>query len=131
MKHQPIKWKHDYDLGIEDIDFQHQFFFFFINRISDELAVTNDPKYRNALINELSAYARFHFISEENMMYRAGYPGLEEHRKLHCELIEKLSNDESCLWVKQSPRNTRAMINFLLLEIALKIISMFHYILIL
>ena len=40
----------------------------------------------SALIAELNAYARFHFISEENMMARAGYPDLEAHRKHHNEV---------------------------------------------
>ncbi|MCB1918395.1 MAG: hemerythrin family protein [Candidatus Competibacteraceae bacterium] len=114
MKHQPIEWKHDYELGIEDVDFQHHCFLNLINRLFYELEKTKDANYRNALINELSAYAKFHFISEENMMYRAGYPGLEEHQRIHCELIEKISNKESYFWVEQSLHNTRVLMNFLL-----------------
>lgn len=114
MKHQPIEWKHDYELGIEDVDFQHHCFLNLINRLFDELETTKDANYRNALLNELSAYAKFHFISEENMMYQAGYPGLEEHQKLHCELIERLFNKESYLWIEQSLHNTRVLMNFLL-----------------
>ncbi|MCB1777319.1 MAG: hemerythrin family protein [Candidatus Competibacteraceae bacterium] len=102
MKRQPIEWKRDYEVGIEDIDLQHQFFLNLLNRLFNELAATNDMKYRNTLITELSYYAQFHFISEENMMYRAGYPGLEEHHQLHCELIDKLSNQQFYLFLSQS-----------------------------
>ncbi|HRY14473.1 MAG: hemerythrin family protein [Leptospiraceae bacterium] len=114
MKRQPIEWKNDYEIGIEDIDFQHHFFLNLINRLSNELATVDDLNYREALINELSAYARFHFISEENMMYRTGYPDLEQHRNLHRELIDKLSNEELYLFLHRSSKSIEQIIDFLL-----------------
>jgi hemerythrin len=48
-------------------------------------------------------YAQFHFLSEENLMMRHRYPGLEEHQKLHHELLGSLSthmlrdNDEATI----------------------------------
>lgn len=114
MKHQPIEWKHDYELGIEHVDFQHHFFLNLINRLFDELEITNDSRYRNALLNELCAYAKFHFISEENMMYRTGYPDLEQHRNLHRELIDKLSNEELYLFLHRSSKSIEQIIDFLL-----------------
>ena len=86
-----IDWSTKYELGVEDIDLQHHYFLNLINRIASEIITTDDRQYLESLTSELTAYARFHFISEETMMLHAKYPGYEEHRKLHFELIEHLS----------------------------------------
>ena len=57
------EWESGYELGIEDIDLQHHFFFNLINRLSNELLQAKDVQFRLDLINELNAYAKFHFIS--------------------------------------------------------------------
>lgn len=113
MKHQLIEWKHDYELGIEDIDFQHHFFVKLINRIANELAMTSDLNYQGALINELHTYACFHFMSEENMMYRAGYPDLEKHRNFHHELIDKISDKQCYLFLNRSSKDIEKTSDFL------------------
>ncbi len=58
-----------------------------INRLSEELGKSDNLAYQSVLINELNAYAVFHFISEENMMFKAGYPGLDRHKRSHRGLI--------------------------------------------
>lgn len=65
MEKVQYEWKTDYELGSEDIDFQHHFFFNLILRLAQELAQSREQVCQDALIDELSAYARFHFISEE------------------------------------------------------------------
>lgn len=85
-----IVWGSAYEIGIEEIDLQHHYFVALINRLRDELG-SDDPEYRARLIQELDAYAKFHFISEENLMYRVGYPGLEAHALQHFALIDALS----------------------------------------
>ncbi len=86
-----IEWNTAYLIGIDEIDFQHQYFLKLIYRLSSELERTVDPHYRLLLLQELNKYAKFHFLSEENIMFSIGYPELEEHRKLHFELIETLN----------------------------------------
>ena len=94
MADKPFNWKSEYALGIEDIDFQHHYFLNLINRLSDELKMATDQNRRSALIAELNAYARFHFVSEENMMAKAGYPELENHRQHHFDLISQLKKTD-------------------------------------
>jgi hemerythrin len=108
-----INWEPGYELGIEDIDFQHHFFLNLINRLADELRMTTSQNRRSALIAELNAYARFHFISEENMMARAGYPDLEAHRKHHLDLISQLNSREALLQLEQSEQSAEQVIDFL------------------
>ena len=109
-----IQWKENYDLGIEDIDLQHHFFLNLINRLSDELRMTTNPSRRTALISELNAYARFHFISEENMMAKANYPELDVHRRHHLELISQLNSKEAMLQLEKTDQRAEDIVDFLL-----------------
>ncbi|MEW8541819.1 MAG: bacteriohemerythrin [Candidatus Thiodiazotropha endolucinida] len=75
-------WSKEYELGIKEIDLQHQYFFRLITRLADELKNSSDFPYQKSLFVELGLYTHFHFVSEENLMQRSGYPGLHEHNKL-------------------------------------------------
>ncbi len=108
-----INWKPNYELGIEDIDFQHHFFLNLINRLSDELRMTTSQDRRSALIAELNAYARFHFISEENMMAAADYPELQAHHKQHLDLISQLNSKEGMLQLDKTDRRADDIVDFL------------------
>lgn len=88
----PLHWQATYDTGVEEIDLQHRYFLALINRLTVELAASDDPRYRQSLLNELAKYAAFHFASEENLMVKFGYPDRERHRMLHIELIDRLSS---------------------------------------
>ncbi|WP_319585983.1 hemerythrin family protein [uncultured Desulfobulbus sp.] len=107
------EWKECYELGIEDIDLQHHFFFNLINRLANELLQAKDVQFRMDLINELNAYAKFHFISEENMMRKYEYPDFLHHRNLHIELIGQLSTKENMLILVDENAEADAVILFL------------------
>lgn len=108
-----ITWKMEYNLNVEDIDFQHHFFANLINRLSEELKVSNHAEYQSRLISELNAYAVFHFISEENMMLRASYPQLEAHQKHHFDLLQRLSVEGNTFKLNPSKEEAERIINFL------------------
>lgn len=106
-------WHEKYNLDIEDIDFQHHYFLNLINRLSEELNMTTSQERHSALISELNAYARFHFISEENIMARAGYPELEQHRNHHMDLIRQLNSREGMLQLEKSDHSAEQIVDFL------------------
>ncbi len=106
-------WQSNYELGVEDIDLQHRFFFNLINRLAAELLKTQDTQYRMDLINELNAYAKFHFISEENMMRKSNYPGFSYHKNLHFELIQQLSTRGNQLLLRDGNVAAAELIAFL------------------
>ena len=107
------QWLTEYEVGIEDIDLQHHFFFNLINRLARELARTRDIQYKMDLINELTAYAKFHFTSEENMMRRAGYPQFMHHKFQHLELIDSVSRVSNQFFLTENDPNGDHVINFL------------------
>jgi hemerythrin len=107
------EWKPEYELEIEDIDFQHHYFLNLINRLAGELKMTTSAERRTALIAELNAYARFHFTSEENLMASVGYPGLETHHRQHLDLISKLNSREAMLQLEKTDRRAEDIVDFL------------------
>ena len=108
-----IEWKSIFELGIPDIDYQHHYFFDLIKRLSDELITSNDSHYRSSILSELSSYARFHFISEENFMYKYEYPGMEYHKNLHLELLDKLSAKSNLIYAEDSEKHYCDIMTFL------------------
>ncbi len=88
-----IEWNSDYLTGIEEIDLQHQYFAKLINRIEAKIASIALAEGHSPLLTELVYYARFHFLSEENIMAEAGYPALDGHKGLHSDLIQRLNNE--------------------------------------
>lgn len=86
----PTVWAPRFETGIEEIDMQHKFLLRLMNRLAEEFRSAKDPKYHNLLRNELYRYASFHFLSEENLMFKLGYPDLEAHRLQHLKVLDKL-----------------------------------------
>lgn len=109
----PIEWGPSYAVDVEDIDLQHHYFANLINRLAHESESGAGDGRRMALIDELVAYARFHFVSEENLMAAAAYPGLDDHRRLHRQLIDELSARVSLLRVRSGEAGTGELLRFL------------------
>ncbi len=89
-----VKWEKRYETGVEDIDLQHHYFLNLINHFIVAIKNKEDVKNLKALGDELNAYARFHFSSEERMMVKSDYPDYELHKKHHIDLIQKLGIEE-------------------------------------
>lgn len=113
MNDKIVKWRPEYEIGIEDIDFQHHFFLNLINRLASEIEESDNLYYRAALIEELNAYGRFHFLSEENMMLKAGYPEFTKHKALHFELLDQLSARGNMLSLNNSNKTAMEILDFL------------------
>lgn len=108
-----LTWQEEYETGIDEIDFQHQYFLKLIRRIKRLLQDTHDLKCQTALIAELNAYARFHFISEENLMTLYGYPDIDSHKNHHYNIIQELSIKQANLDVFQTQMDIEKLIQFL------------------
>ncbi|MEY4751816.1 MAG: hypothetical protein RIQ60_4030 [Pseudomonadota bacterium] len=107
-------WKPEYDVGIKDIDDQHHYFAGLINKFIAELWGTRPDEYQRQLVAELNAYARFHFISEENLMLRCSYPLLAEHRAHHLQLLDELSAKQTRLALEKTEQRKKEMVDYLI-----------------
>lgn len=87
-----FEWKDQYNTGISEIDYQHRYFLQLIRRIAGVIIDNKDSFYSERVLMELVYYAKFHFYSEENLMILYGYDNILEHKRLHLELIDQLSN---------------------------------------
>ena len=114
MEHYIGEWEKRYELGMQDIDSQHKFFFELIWRLLHELEREDKFENRFDLVREIKAFAIFHFISEENMMRRANYPDLGKHRAIHDALIQELSDKEDLFFITADQSDEQALIGFLI-----------------
>lgn len=87
-----IVWDEKFELGHERIDFEHRVFVNLIQTIDQEGKAGCDRERLLRLLEELRKYADFHFTSEENIMYDAGYPEREGHAREHARLLAHLSD---------------------------------------
>ncbi len=96
-----VIWNEDLSVGVDAIDKDHQI----IIKMMNQLAHTaTDVATLNTLVNELIDYTKHHFRREEAVMEVCGYPDLEEHRRLHRELADQVTELEREWNAYQDPR---------------------------
>ena len=80
-------WKEEYCSGNDAVDSQHKHLF----KLGNELFYADYDSGRKYIM-EFYKYTRYHFDSEEELMESVSYPGVEEHKKLHEQLISGLND---------------------------------------
>ena len=80
-------WKDDYTVGNKDLDSQHRYLFELANTIQ-----TAEPSEARSYVMSLYKYIRVHFTREEQHMQDIGFPGAEEHRLQHEQLLSRLND---------------------------------------
>jgi hemerythrin len=94
---QLLSWQQRLEIGVEEIDTQHQEIF---RRFNDLLQACNSGKGKEEVVrflDFLSSYVCTHFASEEKLQLRYGYPFHKEHRQAHQEFIRDLERLRSSL----------------------------------
>lgn len=86
-----IEWKDIYETGIVALDQEHRGLVEEINRLYEAVRDKRGEDVLEDILNMLTTYTVDHFQHEERLMAEYGFPGLEEHRKVHGELIEKVA----------------------------------------
>ncbi len=90
MSHnEKVPWSNEYKIGISSVDAQHKKLFDLVNALYE----INDDNMKEELRNILYAfsdYMEIHFKDEEDYMLSIGYPELEEHKKIHKDIVERL-----------------------------------------
>lgn len=82
-----FEWKTDYETGDSTVDEQHQYLF----KLANSLLVARRSDF-SSIIMELYQYTRVHFKAEESIMEEFKYPDLDDHKRLHKNLISNLNN---------------------------------------
>ena len=106
-----VEWKEEYNIGISRIDHQHRYFFELITWLTDSLLVSDNLDLNRKYVEEVMRYAKFHFLSEQNVMQYCDYPELKSHKKSHAKLINQLNIKAANLDFREE--NIADFVNFL------------------
>jgi len=83
-----MEWKDEFSVGVAIIDQDHKELLRIVNALSEALAKGPQPAGR--ICDELIEHTLAHFTREEHWFKPLGYPGAEQHRRMHQKLTERL-----------------------------------------
>jgi len=87
-----FKWCEDLSVGIDEIDQDHRRLITCLDNLFTACSAGQGPVVLKDILACLMQYTREHFSHEEDVMRRVGYPGLDEHREMHIELVSELDD---------------------------------------
>lgn len=76
--------------GIEHIDEQHLSLVKMIQSFDEAISKNKNDEILGQLLDELIDYINYHFKAEEALLAEHNYPSLDEHKKTHQALVEKV-----------------------------------------
>lgn len=85
-----VQWSDELSVGIEEIDEQHKVLVGLVNRMHDAIHHRHGSEVVHEILEQLTEYTRIHFAVEESLMRILNYPGYEEHREEHEELVNHI-----------------------------------------
>jgi hemerythrin-like metal-binding protein len=83
-----FQWRPGYSVGVEEFDIAHRDIFERVRALHETWAVTGDLASLEEGLVKLGEVVRAHYANEEERMAAVGYPGLEEHRRIHVVILE-------------------------------------------
>lgn len=86
-----ITWKEAYNLGILEIDPQHQKLIGIINKLYSAMQASTEKAEMKTILNELADYADYHFSTEEKHFEEFNYIDKVEHTNSHNAYKEKIA----------------------------------------
>ena len=85
-------WNDSYSVSVKIIDEQHKKLIDLINDLHDAMLEGKAKERAGAIIDELIKYTVIHFSTEEKYFDEFNYPETAEHKKIHKEFVDKVSN---------------------------------------
>ncbi|WP_201218519.1 bacteriohemerythrin [Halochromatium roseum] len=82
-----LLWDKTLSVDVLEIDQDHRRLLELFNRLGHATEEGEPQAYIEALMDELISCTAWHFQHEERLMEKYDYPGLDEHRAEHQELI--------------------------------------------
>lgn len=85
-----INWNNNLSVNIKGLDNQHKKLIDVINELHEAMKNGQSNAVLSKILFELSAYAKTHFKSEEELFVKYSYPDLVNHKKEHDEFANKV-----------------------------------------
>lgn len=86
-----LAWNKAYSVGIQSLDDQHAALFDSLNELHAAMLKNQEKPIIGRLLQDLLAYTQRHFSTEESLLAKAQYPGLDEHRARHQVLTAQVA----------------------------------------
>lgn len=83
-----LQWDDSFLIGIDELDFEHKRLIEDINHLHEELSGQDEKGDIEACLGEILARMQAHFALEERVMRKNKYPGLDEHKREHEDLLD-------------------------------------------
>lgn len=87
-----VTWNDRLSVGIESIDDDHKKLMNLINTLQTAVMYPTDESYEREALAAVVDYTKYHFQREEGLLRDNGYPGYEAHKKVHEEMIAKITD---------------------------------------
>ena len=87
-----IDWLPDYEVAVTEIDDQHKKFVLLLNDLNDTIEVGSEEIILGDIIDQLAAYANYHFSTEEKYFDEFDYPDSKAHKAIHQDFREQVAN---------------------------------------
>jgi len=107
-----ISWQTDYQIGVAEIDEQHQRLVEMVNSLHEAMKSGSGKSLVPKVLNELVEYTVTHFNTEERLMQETRYPHYLQHKRQHDELKQQVVQMKSVI-DSGKPVNTIEIVNFL------------------
>ncbi|GAB4014078.1 MAG: hypothetical protein Fur0010_11690 [Bdellovibrio sp.] len=88
-KLKPFEWTEQLVLGVDSMDKQHHHLVNLINLLVDELNKDNSTQVKPKF-ETLCQFVVKHFQDEESLMQKEGFVGVETHKVIHKQLLDKV-----------------------------------------
>jgi hemerythrin len=86
-----IEWNDELSVGIQEIDEQHKVLVGLVNEMHDAIHARKGSEAAREILQRLADYTKIHFAVEESLFRIFEYPGYEEHKAQHDELIKEIN----------------------------------------
>jgi hemerythrin-like metal-binding protein len=85
-----LTWNHACPIGVRAMDDQHGILMDAVNELRLAVVRGSGREQVSQLLEQLIEFTNMHFASEEQLMRRAGFPGLAAHCAAHSEILEQI-----------------------------------------
>jgi hemerythrin len=86
-----VTWDQSYRVSVKRLDEQHQKLFSLINSLHEAMRQGKGQEVVQDTVHELATYTVTHFRAEEELLRKAGYPGLVAHQSEHQRFVARVN----------------------------------------
>ena len=83
-------WKDEYSVNIKKIDDQHKKLVQILNDLHSSMLMAKANTVLEQFLKELIDYTKYHFKTEEDLMYDYKYDKISEHKESHKNFTDKV-----------------------------------------